>query len=356
MLAEKSEYHPFKDYVGGVTWDGKVRLDQVLETIQVAPDKRRMRDLLATRWLLSIVASVWGYGNRPPRGVLTFTGKQQQGKTTWLYYLVPRGMYHQGLILRPDQRDSATKGLRYLLCEIGEIGTTFRRSDIEALKAYIGQREDVYRLSYAHDESIWKRRTVFAASTNNTELLHDQTGNTRWWVLETLGFDLDAIEQMWGEEGQGLEMRQFWAEMLVRYQNGEAWDLSDHELANLEHHLKDHMELSPIGSRLRDIYAWEEEAPRGGYKVPRREVDIARDIGWNRPFNPVEGRELRELLRKWTGMGRAALRRMDLATKDGKPVESDWKAAHEGDYGKPGRYWYMPPLRGEVAEPFKPVE
>jgi len=361
VLAQENEYHPFREFVEGATWDGKVRLHQVLETIQVAPDKRKMRDLLVTRWLLSIVASVWGYGNRPPRGVLTFTGAQQQGKTTWLYYLVPRGMYHQGLILRPDQRDSATKGLRYLLVEIGEIGSTFKKSDIEALKAYIGQREDVYRMSYAHDESVWQRRTVFAASANNQELLHDQTGNTRWWVLETLGFDLDAMETMWGETGRGVEMQQFWAEMYLRYQNGEAWDLSDEELENLEDHLKTHMELSSLGAALQDSYAFEEDPPQEGYSVPKLLKDIQRDIGWNRPFTPTENREIVELLRKWTGQRQATRRRIDLATVDGVEVESDWRHLQE-DEGRPGhskvgRYWYMPPLRGQAAgEPFKPVK
>lgn len=357
MLAEKDEYHPFKEYVEATTWDGTVRLTQVLETIQVAPDKRRMRDLLVTRWLLSIVASVWGYGNRPPRGVLTFTGQQQQGKTTWLYYLVPRGMYHQGLILRPDQRDSATKGLRFLVVEIGEIGTTFKRSDIEALKAYIGQREDVYRLSYAHDESIWKRRTVFAASANNQELLHDQTGNTRWWVLETLGFDLNAMESLW--EGSGLQ--QFWAEMYLRYKNGETWDLSDSELTNLEDHLKDHMEMSPLGSALQDTYDWDEEPPKKGYPVPKREIDINRELRWGRPFNPSESRELREMLKKWTGDRQGRLRRVSLATVDGKTVSNDWRKELEDPtrpgYTRPGRYWYLPAMRGEAeAQPFKPVK
>ena len=195
MLAQRHEYHPFREWVEQTQWDGHNRVQDIIETIRVREDQRMMRDLLVRRWLVSIVAAVWGYGNRPPRGVLTFTGPQQAGKTTWLYYLVPKGMYHQGLILRPDQRDSATKGLRYLLVEIGEIGTTFRQADIEQLKAYIGQRQDVWRHSYAHDESVWQRRTIFAASANSQEILSDQTGNTRWWVLPIEGFDLGIFAE-----------------------------------------------------------------------------------------------------------------------------------------------------------------
>ncbi len=354
MLAQEREYHPFAEWVEAAKWDGTNRLEKVLNTIKVAPEKERMRNKLVTRWLVSIVASVWGYGNRPPRGVLTFTGPQQQGKTTWLYYLVPKGMYHQGLILRPDQRDSATKGLRYLLVEIGEIGTTFKKSDIESLKSYIGQRKDTYRLAYARDESEWTRRTIFAASANNSELLHDQSGNTRWWVLETLSFDLNTMEQMWSSA----DLQQFWSEMLLRYQAGESWDLTEQELAELDEHLEDHMDLSPLATALLDTYQWDAEPPAGGYRLPRRESDIRSDIQWGRQFTPPEARELRELLRKWTGMGRPNWRRLDLATKDGERVHSDWPEWRKEDNRQAGRYWYMPPLRGSVQteEPFKPLK
>lgn len=354
MLAQRREYHPFREWVEAKQWDGINRLEMVLNTVKVAPEKEQIRNKLMTRWLVSIVASVWGYGNRPPRGVLTFTGPQQQGKTTWLYYLVPRGMYHQGLILRPDQRDSATKGLRYLLVEIGEIGTTFKRSDIESLKSYIGQRKDTYRLAYARDESEWTRRTVFAASANNSALLHDQSGNTRWWVLETLAFDLATMESLWSTN----ELQLFWAEMLMRYQAGETWDLDDRELAELDKHLEDHMELTPLANALMDTYQWQARPPVGRYPYPKRETDIRHDIKWGRQFTPSEGRELRELLKKWTGQVRPTWRRLDLATQDGKPVESDWEAAwKKADPRQAGRYWYVPPLRGsvEAQEPFKPI-
>ena len=133
------------------------------------------------------------------------------------------------------------------------------------------------------------------------------------------------------------------------------------ELENLEDHLKTHMELSSLGAAMQDTYAFEDDPPQEGYNVPKLLKDIQRDIGWNRPFTPTENREIVELLRKWTGQRQATRRRIDLATVDGVKVESDWRHLRE-DEGRPGhskvgRYWYMPPLRGQAAgEPFKPVK
>ena len=343
MLADKKPYHPFQEFVNRRNWDGVHRVNKAIDTIQVPKDKVSVRDTFLRRWLVSIIAAVWGYNNRAPRGVLTFTGKQHIGKTTWLKYLVPRGMSNLGHLLRPDQRDSATKPLRYLITEIGELNATFKSSDIEQLKAYIGQHEDVYRLPYARDESIWQRRTIFAASANSNEILHDMTGNTRWWVVPVEGFDLDAMEAMW-DDGEGHELQQFWAEVKTMYDAGERWDLTDEELKDFAKHWEEHREWSSVETAIRETYAWDVEPPTGGYGNPRRIMDIQKDIGWSKPFTNQEQRTVKDALRKLTGQREAMMKRLKVVDSTGEEVVET------------GRYWYMPAKNGSNVVPFKPVQ
>ena len=347
MLSTKREYHPFQTWVEQRPWDGISRIPQLLRTIYVPEGKEAIRNTLVLKWLISICAAVWGYRNRAPRGVLTFTGDQQIGKTTWLKYLVPKDMYRQGLILRTDQRDSATSGLRCLIAEIGEIGTTFRRQDIEALKSYIGQHEDRYRLAYARRESAWKRRTIFAASANDQAILHDQTGNTRWWVVPVTGFNLDQMEVWWGN-GYGAELQQLWAEVHMLYSRGEKWDLTDKELKHLEEHLETHLAETPFENLLRDTYAWENPRPIEGYRVHKRRMDILRDMGLgNRILSFSEDRQFRDALCRLTGQDKPALRKINLATLDGVKVKNDTT-----DKQVVGRWWCVPPLLNAPEGPF----
>lgn len=359
VLAAKNEYHPLADLLLQVTWDGRTRVRDVLNTLIVDPSRERSRDLLVYRWLLSIMAAVYGYGNRAPRGVLTFVGPQHVGKTTWLKYLVPAGMYHQGHMLRADNRDSVVKGLRYLLVELGELGTTFKRQDIESLKNHIGAFEDVHRMPYAHQESIWQRRTIFAASANNTDLLKDQTGNTRWWVILLKAINLNSMEQRWGN-GRGYDLLQFWAEMKLLYDSGQQWDLTDQELAMLEDDNEEFRDVPPVEGRLLDIYKWEEKIPRRGYPVPKTFTEVAHDMGIRHVIGPQEQYQLREALRRLTGMRHPIYKRLALATMDGKEVdiEARKKAMEERAEthrkSLKGRYWYVPPLKGfDTQEPFK---
>ncbi len=332
LIASKNEYHPFAEMVDGIAWDGTPRIQRVLDTLHVEPHRKRTRDVLVYRWLLSIVAAVYGYGNRAPRGVLTFVGPQQVGKTTWLKYLTPAGMYHQGHILRADNRDSVVKSLRYLVVELGEVGTTFRRQDIESLKNHIGQFEDVHRLPYAHAESSWRRRTIFAASANNTDLLKDQTGNTRWWVVPVHSIDLDTMETWWGE-GYGYELLQFWKEVKMLYDQGEKWDLSDQELQLLNEGNDEFRDVPPIEGALLDAYQWEEMPPAHGYRHPRTLSQICQDIGIRGILSPHEAYQLREALRRHTGRRKAVQKRLHLAASDGETTEGP---------SRKGRYWYVP--------------
>ena len=346
MLATRNAYHPMQEFIERESWDGITRVPQYLDTIRMEEEKEHTKGFIVFKWLLSIVASVYGFRNRPPRGVLTFIGEQQQGKTTWLHYLVPKGMYYQGHLLNLDDKDSSTKGLRYLICELGEVGSTYQKSTIEKLKSYIGQREDRYRLPYAREESHWPRRTIFAASTNNEEILHDQTGNTRWWVLPVTGFDLDSMEAWWGQDGDGRELQQLWAEMKVYYDQGYDWDLSAEEAEVLGTEQEDHRELDYFEVMLMEGFYFEDEVPKIHYHRPMTEQQVWNQLGLKPRQGTPDRVRMRDALRRLTGQRRSIQRKIYLASVDGEEKKQ-----------KTRRVWFMPdPVKPGVTMQFAPLD
>src|SRR5690606_39387898 len=146
-------------------------------------------------------------------GVLVFQGPQNLGKTSWLKSLAPRELrlIKDGMMLRPDDKDSVKQVCSFWLVELGELDSTFRRADIAQLKAFITQDTDVLRRPYARRESTYARRTVFFGSVNPREFLHDETGNRRYWTIEC-----ESINSR-----HGLDMQQVWAEVLELWRAGE---------------------------------------------------------------------------------------------------------------------------------------
>jgi len=70
-----------------------------------------------------------------------------------------------------------------LIVELGELGKTFRVSDINSFKAFIGKPSDILNIKYVTYPVEFERTTSFIASTNDYYFLKDNTGNTRFLTL-----------------------------------------------------------------------------------------------------------------------------------------------------------------------------
>ena len=78
-----------------------------------------------------------------------------------------------------------------------------RRADVEHVKAFASRQFDRARPAYGRVREDRPRRSIEWGTTNNQEYLLSQTGNRRFWPLETGVIDLEALkrdrEQLLGE-------------------------------------------------------------------------------------------------------------------------------------------------------------
>jgi putative DNA primase/helicase len=202
---------------------------------------------LLRKWLVQAVAAATT-GGQQYRGILTFTGSQNIGKTTWFKNLAPAHLelVLTGHTLDTKSKDSQLLALRHWIVELGEVDATFRKSDVSALKSFIGATSDSIRRPYAAAESNYDRRTVFGASVNDSEFLADKTGNSRFWTIPVTGFQFD----------HGVDMQQLWAEVFDLVEQGEGWGLSPVELALLNKHNEDFETIDPVSERIASGFAW----------------------------------------------------------------------------------------------------
>ncbi len=270
MLCAQNPFHPAKQWVDSKPWDGVSRIPQWLATIKAKDETLKKKMMF--RWAISAIAALEKPGGVSAHGVLTLLGEQGIGKTSWFLSLVPKGLgfAKDGMILRPDSPDSVRQVTANWLVELGELDATFRKSDIAALKAFITQASDTYRLPYARKNTVNPRRTVFFASVNDSRFLSDNTGNRRYWTIDCTGIDYQ----------HQIDMQQFWAEVKTLYQAGESWYLDEDELASLNESNEQFMTLDPIAERLETRLDW--EAPSIDWKW-RTATEIALAIGLANP-------------------------------------------------------------------------
>jgi putative DNA primase/helicase len=251
MLADMNLYNPVQTWVESSAWDGVSRLARFYATVDCGGQMDQgLKELLMRKWLIQAIGAAFEPDGIAAQGILTFSGPQNIGKTTWFKRLAPEelNLVYTGHTLDVRSKDSQLIALKYWIVELGEIDATFRKSDVSALKAWATQALDNIRRPYAMTESTYGRRTVFGASVNDDIFLADPTGNRRFWTIPAVSFDLDGVA--------ALDMQQLWAEVLELWKAGERWYLTMAETARLNEHNEDYTVTDPIDERIAGGFAW----------------------------------------------------------------------------------------------------
>jgi len=300
-LADKNPYNPVATWITSSEWDGKDRLCELYATVRTKDNDHNsnlLKQTLLTRWLLSAVAAAFEPHGVSAHGVLTFQGGQNLGKTAWFKRLVPQHMRltKDGVILRPDDRDSVKQALQHWLVELGELDATFKKSDIAQLKAFLTADRDVFRRAYARRESEYARRTVFFASVNPTSFLHDTTGNRRFWTVACESLDYN----------HSIDMQQLWAQVYAMYKDGDPWVLSKDELEMLNAHNENFQSSDPIEELVGQTLCWDASDDLWTWKTC---TDIAREIGIQFP-KPSDLNAISRSVRKFNGNRHGTIDRM----------------------------------------------
>jgi len=304
-LADINAVNPVANWIDSFVWDGRDRIRQLLDTIETPSPQ--MRDLLVTKWLVQAVAALYQPPPFSAHGVLVFHGKQGKGKTSWVKRLLPKhlsfGYIAEGISLDPTLKDSVIGAIRNWICELGELESTMRR-DLARLKAYIPKYYDELRLPYDRVPSTYLRKTVFFASVNQDHFLRDETGDRRWWVIDTTKINYE----------HNIDLGQLWSQVKNLYLSGFRYWLNEDETVTLNTSNIEWREVNENDDLLEDRYNW--DAPKELW-VNKTATDVIIDLGLKLDHKVV------------TGMGMAMARNINIPkirTKGGR------------------RLWSMPPL------------
>jgi putative DNA primase/helicase len=287
LLADRHAYNPVCEWITSRAWDGVKRIQLLLDTVRTSGDAK-LKDQLMYRWLLSAIASAFKPYGFESHGCLVFTGPQGTGKTTWFRRLVPSdlGLVLTGATLDPADKDSVITVVSHWIVELGELGATFRKADIDRLKGYITKPTDRMRRPYDRLESEYQRRTVFGASVNDERYLVDDTGNRRWWTVPVSSIDYT----------HDIDMQQVWAELLTHFERGEQWHLTPEENAALGKLNTEHESVDPIEELISSAFKWD-DSPRVNMMTAS---DVMVHIGFRSPTK-AQANSASKILKKLAG-------------------------------------------------------
>ena len=219
-VANKRRFHPIEDYLQELPeWDGQERAEMLLVDYLGAENTIFNREAIV-KVLLAAVARIYHPGIKFDY-MLVLNGPQGIGKSTFFGRLF-KGFLSDSLTML-DMRDKtgSEKLQGYWALEVAEMAG-MRKADIECVKSFISRQEDIYRPAYGRVVEKHPRRCVIVGSTNSsTGFLRDISGNRRFWPVRCIG----GIKKPWTLTDE--ELDQIWAEIMVRYNQGESLLLSE---------------------------------------------------------------------------------------------------------------------------------
>jgi len=199
-IALDNAYHPVRDYVTSVEWDGKPRIDTWLRDYAGVEDSPYSR-AISRVFLLAAVNRVFRPGCKFDE-MIVLEGPQGALKSTLLSTLAVRDeWFHDHVPLNSSKKFLETSVGKWLL-EVAEL-STMRNVEVEQLKRMLSSRSDKARLAYGRHPIDRHRQCVLIGTTNENEYLRDMTGNRRFWPVQVGEVKIDDLQrdrhQLWAE-------------------------------------------------------------------------------------------------------------------------------------------------------------
>ena len=205
VVMMKHRYHPVRDYLEGLSWDGELRIDTLLADYLGVADNTTYVQAVTRKTLVAAVKRVYQPGCKFDY-VLTLHGPQGIGKTSLLRKLGMTWMQENMPTMEGKEAMEQLRG--FWLIELGELNAV-RRSEQEAVKGFLTRQIDSYRVPYGKRLADFPRQCIFIANTNESNFLNDPTGGRRYWPVTVTGkpnkstgwqgLSQDTVDQIWAE-------------------------------------------------------------------------------------------------------------------------------------------------------------
>ena len=239
LVSQANSFHPVRDYLDGLKWDGVPRVERLFIDYMGADDNIYVRAV--TRKMLAAAVRRIRQPGVKFDCVLVLVGRQGCGKS----YIISRlgGRWFSDTLTSIQGKEAYEELQGFWIFEIGEL-SVLRKSEVEAVKHFIAKQYDSYRAAYERNVQTRARQCVFFGTTNRSEFLRDATGNRRFLPIDV--HPEKAVKDMFTELDDDTR-DQLWAEACVLEQKGEKLYLDTAELRKFaEREQEDHFEQSPL--------------------------------------------------------------------------------------------------------------
>ncbi len=210
--ARDISYHPIRDYLNDLIWDGTKRVEEFAARY-LGAERVPYHKAVSRCMFIAAVARVMQPGCKADYMPI-LEGPQDLGKSRAVETLF--APWFSDDLAELGTKDAALQVRCAWGLEVAEL-SSMTRPEIERIKAFITRRVDRFRPPYGRSVIEVPRQSILVGTTNSEAYLKDETGGRRFFPIRCGQIALDGI---------GYDRDQLWAEAKHLYDSGASWWLT----------------------------------------------------------------------------------------------------------------------------------
>lgn len=226
ILFNERAYHPIRDIIDSVKWDGVERIELFL-TEWLGADNTPYVHEVSRLIFAGGIHRLYNPGCKFD-DVAVLVGPQGAGKSSIVQFLAISPQFYTEIMEFDGQKGmEAVEGA--WICEVAELLAMTKTKEVEAVKAFITRQVDKYRKPYDKRVEEYRRQCIFIGTSNKAQFLTDKTGNRRFYPVQIRQTGYYLFDHKTEVEN---DILQCWAEAKVKMMQNDLKPFADPKLIN----------------------------------------------------------------------------------------------------------------------------
>ena len=289
IVAYGNRFHPVRDYLNSLTWDGEERIRYALHRFLGCDTSDYNYEALKL-FMMGAIKRVFEPGCKF-ENMVCLVGGQGAGKSTFFRLMAVRDEWFSDDLRKLDDENIYRKLQGHWIIEMSEMIATASARSIEEIKSFLSRQKETYKVPYEIYPADRLRQCVFGGTTNRQDFLpRDRTGNRRFIPVNV--YPEKAQVHILEDESESRQyIAQLWAEAMAMYSAGDySLTFPAQMYSALTERQKDFMQEDTLAGQ---IYAFLEDFT--GDRVCSKLL-YAEALGIDRPPQSWETREICEIM------------------------------------------------------------
>ena len=179
IVSNEQSYHPVREQIENLSWDGEHRIAHVLNRY-LGAEKSKYSEEVMKIILLGLIERIFNPGCKFEY-MMCLIGGRGAGKSSFCSALAMEEEWFTDDIKRLDDEHIYRKLQGHIVIEFAEMAPLMSAKNVEETKAFLSRRKDTYKIPYETHPEDRPRQCIFIGSSNRYEALPaDRTGNRRF--------------------------------------------------------------------------------------------------------------------------------------------------------------------------------